>query len=222
MRLRSWLPTLLLTTGCLLLGLLLVVQLRTESSARQEALGTEWEFLLIDLIDGNNRLRQEIESVEQQLADLDQAGGGGVMESLVAEVNYLRIANGMIEVSGPGVELILTGPISVLDLHDLINELRNAGAEALALNGRRLVAWSAIGTDGQHVTVDGQPIETPYRLQAIGPSESLKTALLRTGGMVDLIGDAKREVSIEVLEAEKLTLPRYDSIFQFAYARAVD
>ncbi len=222
MRLRSWLPTLLLTAGCLLLGLLLVVQLRTESSARQKALGTEWEFLLIDLIDGNSRLRQEIESVEQQLADLDQVGGGGVMESLVGEVNYLRIANGLIEVSGPGVELILTGPISVLDLHDLINELRNAGAESLALNGRRLVAWSAIGTDGQHVTVDGQPIEAPYRLQAIGQSESLKTALLRTGGMVDLIGQAKREVSIEVLEAEKLTLPRYDSIFQFAYARAVD
>lgn len=222
MRPRSWVPTLLLTVSCLFLGLLLAVQLRTESNARQKAQGTEWEFLLIDLIDGNDRLRKEIETVEAQLADLGQVDGGGVMESLVAEVNYLRIANGLIEVSGPGVELVLLGPISVLDLHDLINELKNAGAEAVALNGHRLVAWSAIGTDGQRVTVDGQPIEAPYRLQAIGQPESLKKALLRKGGMVELIGQASREVSIEILEAERLTLPRYDATFQFAYARAVD
>jgi uncharacterized protein YlxW (UPF0749 family) len=217
-----WIAQLSLTVVCLGLGVLLVVQLRTQQTVRPAGGSEEWQFVVADLIDSNIRLREEVAALQSQLAALqDVEGGGVVLQSLVDEVNHLRIINGRVEVSGPGIEVVIVGPISVLDLHDLINELRNAGAEALALNGRRIVAWSAINTDGQQVTVDGQPVQSPYRLQAIGDGSTLEVALLRPGGLVDLLYRVDSGVSINVHQRDKMTLPIYDQPYHFAYAKAV-
>jgi uncharacterized protein YlxW (UPF0749 family) len=219
---RKWVVQLSLTGLLVGLGLLLVVQLRTQQTARQTLRGEEWDYVVADLIDSNARLREEIETLQAQLAELEKTGGSGVMlQSLVGEVNHLRVATGQVEVSGPGVRIEIEGPITVLDLHDLVNELRNAGAEALALNGQRIVAWSAISTDGTHITVDGQPIQAPYQLDAIGDGHTLQVALERPGGLVHLLRQAPQGFSIAVIRQEKLTLPVYDRPFQFAYAKPV-
>ena len=223
MRIRDWVPQFLLAMVCLGLGVLLVAQLRTERIAQQAADGEGWEFIIADLVESNASLRDEITALESQLASFDNVEGGGmVIESLVDEVNRLRIANGLVEVSGSGVEVTISGPIGVLDLHDLINELRNAGAEALALNHERLVVRSAISTDGQVVTVDGRPVQGPYHLQAIGDPHTLEGGLNRPGGLVELLQHADREVSITVAQAEKLILPVYAQPFQFAYGGPVE
>jgi uncharacterized protein YlxW (UPF0749 family) len=161
-----------------------------------------------------------LQSQLAELRDLDR--GGVVLESLVDEVNHLRIANGLATVSGPGVELEIVGPVSVLDLHDLINELRNAGAEALALNGQRLVASSAISTDGEHVTVDGLPVPAPYRLEAIGESYTLEVALTRPGGLVELLSQAPGGILIDVSQQDKVKLPVYEQPMHFVYAEPVE
>jgi len=218
MRFREWIPQLLLVMVCLGLGVLLVAQLQAERSAPQAAIGDGWEFIIADLVESNARLRDEVAALEAQLASFENPEGGGiVIESLVDEVNRLRIANGLVVVSGAGVEVAISGPIGVLDLHDLINELRNGGAEALALNNERLVVWSAISTDGQVVTVDGRPVQGPYHLRAIGEPHTLEAALDRPGGLVELLQHADRDVSISVVQAEKLILPVYAQPFQFAY-----
>ncbi len=144
------------------------------------------------------------------------------MQSLVDEVNHLRIANGLVEVSGPGVAVELSDPISVLDLYDLINELRNAGSEALALNGHRIVAWTAISSDGQQITVDGQPLQPPYHLEAIGDAPTLEVALLRPGGLVSLLNQTRRDSPITVHTREKLTLTVCEQPVQFVYAQSAE
>ena len=114
------------------LGLMLVVQLRSQNSVRQITRTNEWEFVIADLVDSNMRLREEVNTLQEQVESLRDVEGGGVMlQSLVDEVNHLRIANGLVEVSGPGIAVEMSDPISVLDLYDLINELRNAGRSPL-------------------------------------------------------------------------------------------
>jgi len=79
--------------------------------------------------------------------------------------------------------------LSVLELQDLVNELRDATAEAVAVNGMRVVARSAIverEEDGR-ILVDGQPLNRPYRLQAIGDPDTLAPALERKGGLIALL-----------------------------------
>lgn len=216
---RRWVVYLSLILVCLVLGLLLVIQLRSQHDIRQAASSADWGFVVADLIDSNLRLRAEVEALQAQLDQFqDDGGGGALLESLVDEVNHLRVINGLVAVSGPGIELAIEGPISVLDLHDLINELRNAGAEALALNGQRIVAWSAIGSDGEHVTVDGQPVHAPYHLEAIGQAQTLEVALNRPGGLVRLLQQARTGTSIAVNKRDRLTLPVYDQPLRFVYA----
>lgn len=216
---RRWVVYLSLILVCLVLGLLLVIQLRSQHDIRQAASSADWGFVVADLVDSNLRLRAEVEALQAQLDQFQDVGGGGaLLESLVDEVNHLRVINGLVAVSGPGIELAIEGPISVLDLHDLINELRNAGAEALALNGQRIVAWSAIGSDGEHVTVDGQPVHAPYHLEAIGQAQTLEVALNRPGGLVRLLQQARTGTSIAVNKRDRLTLPVYDQPLRFVYA----
>jgi len=219
---RKWVVHISVTLVCLVIGLLSAVQLRSQQVV-QPLLIEGWDYAVADLIDSNARLRSEIESLEAELVELRQVESSAAMlQSLVDEANRLRIANGLVTVSGPGVEVTATGPLSVLDLHDLINELRNAGAEALAFNGRRIVSWSAVSNDGAYVTVDGQPTAAPYSLQAIGDAVNLETALLRPGGLVSLVTQADPRIEITVQVREKVTLPVYEQPFEFVYARPAD
>lgn len=214
---------LLLTAVCMALGALLVVQLRKQQESRLPARSEDWAWVVADLVESNVRLREEIKMLQMQLAELqDVQGGGPVLQSLVDEVNQLRIINGLVEVSGPGIEILIAGPVSVLDLHDLINETRNAGAEALSLNGHRLVAWSAISTDGESVTVDGQAVQAPYRVQAIGDARVLETALVRPGGILGLLAQSRGGISTAVQQKERLTLPVCRKAVQFVYARHLE
>jgi uncharacterized protein YlxW (UPF0749 family) len=220
---RKWTSQILVTVICAGLGILLVLQFRTERVTQQSVNGEGWEFIIADLVDSNARLGDEIEALEAQLTEFEDVGtGGAVLESLVDQVNRLRMANGLVEVSGPGVDVSISGPIGVLDLHDLINELRNAGAEALALNNERIVVWSAISTDGEVVTVDGRPVPGPYHVRAIGEPNTLETALVRPGGLIELLQRANRNVTIAVTQSEKLTLPVYAQPFEFAYSKPIE
>jgi len=205
----------------LVLGLLLVAQLRTRNDMHRVASSDDWDYVVAELVVGNARLRNEIEALEKEVTALREGeGAAAILQSLVDEANQLRVANGLVAVSGPGVQVAVAGPVSVLDLQDLINELRNAGAEALALNDQRLIAWSSIASDGEQVTVDGQPVPSPYRLLAIGSSETLRAALLRPGGLVPLLREANPSIIITVKESDRLTLPVYRQGVEFVYAQS--
>lgn len=208
---------------CLGLGAAIAIQLHGRQGSRSVASGVSWETVISDMLDSNSELRQEIQMLQRQIAQLgDTQGGGLLLEALVNEVNQLRIANGLVEVSGEGIEVVITGPISVLDLQDLINELRNAGAEALSVGGQRLVARSAISIDGEAIRVDGQPVGEPIYLQAIGDAQALDVAVARPGGLVSLLRQARADVSITVRRGERLTIPLYSQDTGLEYARPVD
>jgi uncharacterized protein YlxW (UPF0749 family) len=220
---RGWLAAFGLAVLGLFVSVALTVRLQGAIDTAQSPESEDWTYVVADLIDSNARLREEIDALEAQLEALeDVERGGAVLQSLVDEVNQLRIANGLVEVSGPGIEVVVMGPLSILDLHDLINELRNAGAEAMALNGRRLAVWSAISTDGDYVTVDGVPVQPPYRLEVIGHGQTLEAALDRPGGLVYWLEEAGQGISIVVEQREKLTVPVIDQAFEFAYAQEAE
>lgn len=212
-----------LTLMCLALGLLLVMQLRTGVAARHAMSGQDWVFMVADLVDSNARLRDETAAIQDQLAQLQGTQGGGtVLESLVDEVNRLRIANGLIKVSGPGVIVVVAGPVGVMDLQDLINELRNTGAEALAINGQRFVTQSTIASDGRSILIDGRVVQPPYRLQAIGDAATMEAALVRPGGLISLLRQLNRELSITTHQETKLTLPESAQPAEFLFANAAE
>jgi len=178
--------------------------------------------IISSLVENNARLREEMEALEEQLNEYQQAAGRTVLETLVDELNRIKIINGLAEISGPGVEISLDGPIGVLDLQDLINELRNAGAEALTINGERLILYSVIAAaeDGA-ITVNGTRLSWPYVLQAIGHPETMETALLRRGGLIATLEHNHEGLVVSVTRRERMVLPVYKGVIKFVYASPV-
>ena len=177
---------------CALLGVLLVTQFRTQRLTYEDiprSAGDQATYIS-QLYDNNELLRKQVSDLSRELAQYKQDGSaGGNVAALARELQNLRIANGAVKVVGPGVSVLVDGDLTVFELQDLVNELRDSGAEAVAVNGVRLVVRSAIAereSDGG-IVADGQPLTRPYRLQAIGDPETLAPALERQGGLLALL-----------------------------------
>lgn len=208
---------------CFVLGLLIVLQLRSTSRAASitSASTSDQARVLAALVDANDGLRDEIDELEAQLALLNQADQEEHGTALVAELNRLIVVTGSLPVGGPGVRVGVSGQINPLDMQDLINELRNAGAEAIDLNGRRVVSRSVVTRDGADLALDGTRLIAPYTLQAIGNGETLAKALGRRGGLISLLEFAYPGLTITVSQADALSLPARPVVQFFKFAQAV-
>jgi len=218
---------LLLTIVCFGLGLLLMAQFRTQWMAGGyillSASSADQLIIISSLVENNARLREEMEALEEQLDEYQQTTGRAVLEALVEELNKIRIINGLVEVSGAGVEVSIDGPIGVLDLQDLINELRNAGAEALAVNGERLTLYSVITSPEDGVmTINGVKLSRPYVLQAVGDPETMEMALLRKGGLIATLEHNYDGLAVSVIKRDRMVLPVYRGAIEFVYASPVE
>jgi uncharacterized protein YlxW (UPF0749 family) len=202
------------------LGILIVMQLRSTSRAASSSLSTtEQAQVLSTLLDSNDGLRNEIAELETQSERLKQANLEENSAALQAELSRMLVLTGRASVSGPGVTVDVSGQINPLDMQDLINELRNAGVEAIALDGYRIVVRSVVSREGTDLAIDGNRLVPPYRLQAIGQPDTIEKALLRRGGLVSLLEFAYPGLKITVLKAESLVLPAYKASIDFKYAQ---
>jgi uncharacterized protein YlxW (UPF0749 family) len=132
-----------------------------------------------------------------------------ITEELKKEIEQLAGATGMRAVYGPGVRVTITyakNSLSVSWLIDLINELRAAQAEALAINGKRLVATSAFDETGGRLTLDGEELASPLVIDAIGDPETLKSALTMSGGIIEALSSLEG-VAVSVDTVDEVTLP---------------
>lgn len=147
------------------------------------------------------RLQVDVDALRDYVAELRRASlqeEGGRTAELTA------LLAGAIAVTGPGLELVVddaegageglgggprdgggfadTGRLRDRDLQRIVNGLWEAGAEAVAVNGQRLTALSAIRAAGDAVLVDNRPLVPPYTLHAIGDGEALRTAFEDSAG----------------------------------------
>ncbi len=215
-----------LTILCFILGLLLVAQFRTQRMANDSILfasSADQLVIISSLVENNARLREELEVLEKQLSEYQQTAGRTILEGLVEELNRVRVINGLVEVSGTGIEVSIDGSIGVVDVQDLINELRNAGAEALTVNGERLTLYSVIAsTEDGVITVNGTRLSRPYILQAIGQPETMETALLRSGGLIAALERNYEGLAVSVGKRDRMVLPVHKGAIGFVYASPVE
>jgi hypothetical protein len=126
-----------------LLGLLVVVQLQTQAggSALQNKSAQDLTTLVGSLNTRNDQLRSEIGTLQNQLDELraDKANGATSVEQIQAELARIRAWAGVDAVAGRGVTIVVSGQIAAAAVDDLLNELRNAGAEAIAVEDVRVV-----------------------------------------------------------------------------------
>jgi uncharacterized protein YlxW (UPF0749 family) len=194
-----------------ILGFLVVVQLRAQqaSSGLGGLSAQDLTVLVANLNTRNDELRSEIANLEAQLSDITsaQAQGNTVVDQIGMDLHRIQGWAGMLSVTGPGVTISVSGPVPGPAVEDLINELHNAGAEAIAVEGIRLVPGSVVSGPPGELAVDDQPLDDPFEITVIGSKEALTGSLTRTGGIIAQLGATNRAVSVTVTPLDNLQLP---------------
>jgi uncharacterized protein YlxW (UPF0749 family) len=179
--------------ACAVLGFLLVAQVRaTEQVGDRLAAEREEDLarILSELSSQSDRLQSEITELRLTLLDFESSAETEelALRTLQRRHDDLRILAGTVAVEGDGAVFTITDPNRLVGqdlLVDAIQELRDAGAEAIAVNDIRLVASSAFTTRNDRVLLDRRPIDPPYRITAIGSGDTIAKALAIPGGAID-------------------------------------
>ena len=193
------------------LGLLVVTQLRAQASG--SGLGgmssQDLTVFVANLNAGIDERRQEIAALERDLATLAANQDRGIVSlgQVRDELSSIRAYAGLEAVVGPGVTVSVAGPIDGPTLEGLINELRGAGAEAIAIDGIRIVAGSAVTGGPGEVEVEDSRLDDPFEVSAIGGAETLTGSLTRSGGIVAQVAATSPDVTLTVTPVERLQLP---------------
>ena len=113
--------------------------------------------LVANLNARNDQLRTEVSSLERELGTLNQnrARGEVSVDEIRAELSRIRAYAGLDPVGGPGVTISISGPIDGSGVEELINELRNAGAEAIGAGGIRVVTGVVVTGPPGEAAIDG-------------------------------------------------------------------
>ena len=180
---------------------------------------------------------KEIDELDKQLdAKIDEATeNNSELEEAQAQIKEGNKIIGLEEVTGPGVIITLSDsqldPSTVFDpstllLHDLdivsvINELKNAGAEAISINEQRIVSTSSIQCGGAIININGERIGSPFTIKAIGLPESLAN-IDRTDGYLDLLRSEPYKIGVELKKSNNITIPKYSGVINFKYAKSVE
>lgn len=212
-----------MTAVLLLLGFLVVVQLRSQA-ADQGLSGLsvqELTELVANVTARNNQLRDEIRNLEQQHEQIAAVVARGDSSTVQIRTDLNRILgwSGIQGVSGSGVRVVVHGGLPADAVEALLNELRNAGAEAVAIGAIRIVPGVVVTGPAGSLMVSGIPLADPMELLAIGQPETLAGSLARAGGPIAQLAARYPEVRIEVVQADLVTIPATDRDLAPQYGR---
>ena len=230
-----------LGTVCLMLCIAIAVQVKTikgigstvssnfaEDSLRDEVL--EWK-------EKYDNATMELDETEKKLASIRESSTQNDATALAKEQQITLNNNllGLTTLEGKGIEFtvqddptVTSETIGIFDdisshiVHDgdlrrIVNELKNAGAEAISINGQRIVTTTAITCIGNVIKINDEKVSSPFIIKAIGFPESMESALNRLGGYLDYLNDDGIVTSIKKLD--NVTIPKYTGVITSKYMK---
>lgn len=232
---RRWHAAMAVLVG--LIGFLVVTQIRTEwlirrtlriPSTRLEELA----FVLRDQERGRAALEAQVTELRGRLVEYEKAAAEGrtAAARLNRELQHLRALVGLTPLVGPGIVVEMndsTRPpragedpnktiLHYTDLAGVIAELWAAGAEAIALNGERLVGSTGINCVGTTILCNNKRMAPPYVITALGEPRRLAQALKLPGGAVEML--VAFDFPVRITARDQVEIPAYRGTFRFEYA----
>ncbi|GAB3925588.1 DUF881 domain-containing protein [Kribbella albertanoniae] len=184
---------------------------------------------LIAILDGlgqnTRRLEGEIAELEERKNTLASSADKAetAKQQAEAQIRALGILAGTVPAHGPGVRITLNDPqgkMTSSNLLDAIEELRDAGAEAIQINGTvRVVASTDFVDDAPGIKIDGLKVTSPYVIEAIGDSHSLAEASNFPGGLVSEVTGPQVGGTADVNEETNVAITALHAQEEHRYAR---
>lgn len=223
---------------CMILTLILVIQIRTTNSANQIVKQTFSSNNLRDQVlkwkERYDYTYSELELAEKKIEIVRQKASENTEGSTEKEEELKKnnILIGLTDVSGEGVIVTLKDnpnvsldstildPSMVIvhfgDILGIVNELKNAGAEAISINDQRVVSTTSITCEGNVINVNGEKISSPFVIKAIGSSIYMHSALTRPGGTIE---NLNQYIQASVKQSNNITIKKYTGIINPKYMK---
>lgn len=194
----------------MLIGMLGVGQLNSQARPIEisRLSATELSTLIETLTARNRELRSGLAAIRDQLRQYELSGPRSESALQVSREDLRRITAfaGLAAVDGQGIVMDVNGHLDAIALNDLINELRNAGAEAIAVDSVRVTARTVATEGPRAIELDGVEVGERFTLRAIGSPDGLFGAMERPGGIISQL-KLFIKATIQIRQAESVALP---------------
>lgn len=178
----------------------------------------------------NDSLYKQLEDSKTRLEKIRTQALSGSEEDTKAEeeLKENNLLLGLSEMKGEGIIIILDDNRNIQgdelnvsqylvheeDLLQVVNELFNAGAEAISINEQRVVNSTSILCDGNIIRVNGKVITVPITVKAIS-STAIYNTLIRPKGYLQIMADEGVEVKIDI--SNNIVIPKYDGVYNYSH-----
>lgn len=226
--------SLILGGMCVALSCGIAIQVRTISRIGTTTSRNSTENELRDAIlrtkENYDNLYANEEKAEKLLEDERKSAteNNSELAEIQENIKTLSTQLGLTDVTGKGVIIKVDDamvqstfdPNSTIvhaeDLISIVNELKNAGAEAIAINGQRVISTTAIICGGNIININGERIGSPFTIQAIGLPETLAN-LDRPGGYLKDLRE--RKIQVDLKKSNNITIPKYSGVLNLKYIK---
>lgn len=190
---------------------------------------TELKEMLANYKEKYEETEKEIIDVQAKIEEYkqDEKSEEDAVRLLEEEVKKSNMLLGNTDVTGEGIIIRMENNINdrqeskiimAADLISLVNELKIAGAEAISINGERIVSKSDIFDIGNFVCINGQRTTSPYEIRAIGDKKYLQSALSIKGGYIDTYTLGGYTINMEVKD-QGIFIGKYQGEMTLKYVK---
>lgn len=222
--------TIIIGLMCLILTMLIFMQVKTISQTdiseleimRESELKTE----LTSLKTKYEEVIAKIQETNDKILDYEEAAIAGekASELLEKELKETQDLLGKNQVTGEGIIIKMsnggTSRINSEDLLNLVNLLKNAGAEAISINEQRIVYDTYIVDINEtgNITINGTRVVAPYTIKAIGNIKYLESSVAQKNyGYIDTQIAEGKQVTLE--NSLSVRIPAYSKNLEFEYVK---
>ncbi len=238
---KKWKIALTLGIMCFILTIAIFVQVKTvddtNSTVSQTLTSNELRDQVLKWKEKYDKATVELEESEEKLEQirLQATENDGNAQSKEQEIKLDNTLLGLTDVTGNGIIITLKdnnnvkrsniSPLDNIELYlvhagdlvEVINALKNAGAEAISINGQRITNYTSIYCAGNVVVVNGEKISSPIEIKAIGSPELLYGSIIIPGGYIELLEETG--VIVEISKSQDITIDKYDGILNSQYMK---
>lgn len=228
----------ILSIMCFILTIGICIQINTVNNIGSTVSGTQKQNdLKSQVLKMKEKYENEYANLERTEKELEKerenaASNNSELEDLESQIKKANLILGNTDVTGSGVTVTLTDgktDTNAIDLSyflvhaenilQVVNEMKNAGAEAISINGERIVTSSAISCDGNVIVVNGKKVNSPIQISAIGFTELLST-LNRPGSTLEFFKTNSGKI-VDFKKNSSLVITKYTGVLSFKYAKTV-
>lgn len=225
---------------CLILTMAIMIQVRTinntNKTASQSLTNNDLRDQVLRWKEKYDQEYEELQNANKKLERVRTAASKNTEGSDENEAELLRnnMIIGLTDVEGEGVIVTLKDDTSVTsdslaitdsmsnhlvhdsDLISIVNELKNAGAEAISINDQRIVISTSITCEGNVISVNGEKVGSPFVIKAIGHASYMESALTRPGGPIK---NFTGYIGASVKTSDNIQIPKFTGVISTKFIK---